>query len=295
MTAEAAHSQVSQKGEFISFFLFQCERITLPNSRRRLRPPRTILAHLASIEPFLFSYIDPTQLSPERAPRAEHRGPPPSSHLGEEEELELLSTMPPTDDHGDVLDLSTFYPGSFLCTALFRALAFFKPKHGSPTGNLRLALNLIVINVSQCGLDNESIDALCGLLGTGRCVRLEAVVLDRNEYVAVEAGQMLLRMLGVRGALGDGAAGKSHRLRLAGNASVSSDAGAAPAASQPQPSADADALEACDTTIMEGSLPVHEALPCLQCISLLGTNCPPHYVRRIEGLVRDMHSEQDAS
>ncbi|CUF19869.1 Hypothetical protein, putative [Bodo saltans] len=309
-----ATSPVTQKGEFLSFFLFQCERITLPNSRRRLRPPRTILSHIASIEPFLFSYLDPTT-QPSKEPAAVSssvtvRVPPAVTTTQEDEEdgeLVLLSTMPPSqqeanDNNGDVLDLSTFYPGSYLCTALFRALELFQPKAAAPPSqHMRLVLNVVELNISQCGLDNESIDALCRLLGSGRCVHLEAVLLDRNEYVAVEAGQMLLRMLGVRGALGDGARGKSHRIGTGNhNASAAVSAGAAaPVTSAPTQQAAAatdGTLASCDTTTLEGVLlPLSESLPSLQCLSLVGTNVPPHYIRRLEGLVRDIHNVDASS
>jgi hypothetical protein len=295
MAAASSPTPIVERGEFVSFFLFQCERITLSNSKRRLKPTRSLLTYLASLEPYLFLFYDETQ--PNAAVQQFHDHAVDvrreSSDVGATScvELELLAATAPrgVDNSGGVsLDLSSFYPGSHLCVALFRALEMFLPttsKAVNVTTPGRFALRLTLLDVTQCGLDNDAVAALCCLLASGRCPMLATLILDRNEYVAVQAGQMLLRTLGVQGALGDGSSGKSHNEQFIGATTVSG--GDQRALGSPEASQDAATTLDASHTLALPSRTLKEYLPQLCCISLVGTNCPPHFVRRVEALVKE--------
>lgn len=249
-------------GEFIMFFRFQCERLegledatedgnaaadlnrtagsskSLVVQRHQHKPTRSLLKLLGQVEPLLFRDIDVAD-----------------SDAG--------ATV--------ALDLSTHFLGAALVTALLRALTLFVPESAAQRGSgSKLTLNVHELNLKQNGLSNESCAALCELLLSGRCRVLRRVVLDRNEYLAVEAGQMLLRAFGVGGPLGDGNRGQSYAMLA------------------PHHRATDESSPAADGTtggVLAIPLAFSDVVPCLEAVSVEGTNIPAHFARRIADAV----------
>ena len=172
-------------------FTAQCARIV--NSKgQQPRPTRSVLALLKEVEPHLLSSSD-------------------------------VEPFP--------LDLSHCYLGNEGAVALFRTLSVFgaadsvlrvdedntaaveaAPQTESSQASCHpdIFLNLSAIVVPQSGLRLEAIVALCELLSLPRACRITHIDLSGNEYVALQAGQLLVRLLGDRGPLGDGSQGRSH-------------------------------------------------------------------------------------
>ena len=88
------------------------------------------------------------------------------------------------------LDFTKSVLGNEAAVALFRTLLL------CPSNSTTVVLKIHAIAVPGSGLKNEAIQALVALLSSHRCSGVTEVDLRDNEFVAVQAGQVLLRMLG---------------------------------------------------------------------------------------------------
>lgn len=301
-------------------FCFQCDRIVVTGTTRRLRPTRSVLQYLGSIEPTLFcpQQERKRQTAPIVLDFSRHilgedgcvalirtffefdphkKSPPAGSHFAAPP---ARLSSPPTGTGSATPAVTT--PRSQVTTSIdvnhstgSPHLSSGSPNSGTSHGGPML-LNANVLDLRHNGLGDAAMEYICAFLVSPRGALLEQVILRQNERLALNAGQMILRTLGVQGPVGDGGSGMSYLMaeqvqkRSASHSAAvqGSPSGAHRGGGGPGSPFGATSKGANNNNSSGGSaalLPLVSAS--LQLIDVEETNVPPHIIRRIAERLRE--------